>query len=406
MPFSRVQPPTDPAKLLALRRAFLQITDEDCVRVRALAARFQEHAQEFVTHFYAHLRAFPQTAALLEDEATVERLKGLQLRYFKSLLQADHNAEYVANRRRIGQAHAEAGVEPQWFLGAFNLYVQQCTQGLTTLPPEEVEAYTAAVRSLLKLILLDVGLTLDAYWERLMEQLRQALDLYAQSNAELREFAHLASHDLKTPLATVSGLCEEFLDEFGNQVPGEGRGLIEGARQRTLKLKGMIDDLLAASEAAAQPTQRSWVSTRMILDEVLARIRLEFADQLVRIEAPDELPEVYAHGGRLREVFYHLLANAVKFMDKPDGRIRVSADRAGAEVIFCIEDNGPGISAADLPTIFAPFRRLPQHRHLPGTGLGLYFVRKIVEEQGGRIWAESAVGQGSRFYVALPAGPV
>jgi signal transduction histidine kinase len=135
---------------------------------------------------------------------------------------------------------------------------------------------------------------------------------------------------------------------------------------------------------------------------VLARIRLEAPDSAVRLEVPDELPEVYAHPGRLHEVFYQLLANAVKFTEKEHGVVRVSVARADDAWVFCIADNGPGIPVADLERIFAPFHRLPQHRHRPGSGLGLYFVRTIVAEQGGRVWVESTVGRGSKFYVALP----
>ena len=101
-----------------------------------------------------------------------------------------------------------------------------------------------------KLLLLDMGLAQDLYFARSTELLRTALRLLAKSNVELKEFADLASHDLKTPLATVASLCEEFLDEFGPQVPAEGRGLIEAARSKTLKLGRMIDEvLLEISEA-------------------------------------------------------------------------------------------------------------------------------------------------------------
>jgi signal transduction histidine kinase len=82
--------------------------------------------------------------------------------------------------------------------------------------------------------------------------------------------------------------------------------------------------------------------------------------------------------------------------------VRISAQQVGAETVFCVADNGPGIPEADQERIFVPFHRLPQHRQQPGSGLGLYFVRLIVQEQGGRVWVESTVGQGSRFYVALP----
>jgi len=390
------------AEVLATRRAFLQITEDDCERVRDLGQAFRAFADEFVERFYAHLFSFPETAAFLQDPALVAELKGLQKRYFESLLEANLSANYVTGRRRVGQAHAEVGLEPQWFLGAFNQYIQHCFKYFASLPDQELGRYAAGTLSLLKFILLDIGLALDAYFARSMEQLRKALELYEQSNAELREFAHLASHDLKTPLATVSALCEEFLDEFGATVPAEGRQLIEAARTRALKMKVMIDELLSMSAMAAQPIQRSSVSVRSLLDEVLDRIRLEIGDRTIHVEVPDEMPVIFTHPGRFREVFYQLMSNAVKFMDKEPGVIRVSVEQIGDEHVFCVADNGPGIAPSDQAKIFAPFQRLPHHRDQPGSGLGLYFVRRMVEQRSGRVWVDSKPCGGSKFYVALP----
>ena len=159
--------------------------------------------------------------------------------------------------------------------------------------------------------------------------------------------------------------------------------------------------------AQTQTNQRVSVATRPLLDQVLERLRPEIEGRSIQISVPDHLPKVHAHPGRLREVFYHVLSNAVKFLDKEAGTIRLGVEAANGEHIFCISDNGPGIAEADLPQIFAPFRRLSQHRNKPGSGLGLYFVKTFVEDQGGRVWVDSRVGEGTQFYIALPAeGPV
>jgi signal transduction histidine kinase len=392
------------AEVLATRRTFLGITQADSERVRALAPAFQAFADEFVERFYAHLFSFPATAGLLQDPELVRRLKGLQKRYFESLVFAELTPDYVQERRRIGHVHAEVGLEPQWFLGAFNQYIQHCFNYFAQLPQQDLKQYAAGTLSLTKFIVLDIGLSLDAYFARSTEGLRKALELYEQSNTELREFAHLVSHDLKTPLATVAGLCEEFLDEFGQQVPEEARRLIDAARNRTMRMKGMIDELLAMSETAAQPAQRARISTRSLVDEVLDRVRLEIGDRSIRIEVPGQMPEIDFHPGRFREVLYQLLSNAVKFIDKESGEIQVSVQTVGDEHVFCVSDNGSGISQVDQRRIFAPFQRLPQHRNRPGSGLGLYFVRRIIEDRGGRVWVESRVGEGSQFYITIPIG--
>ena len=401
-----VIPPTVPdssALILAVRCAYLQLDTADCQRVRELAPLLASEKEAFVDLFYAHLQQFPDTAGLLDDPVLVDRLKGTQGQYLDSLFAAELGPETVPNRRAIGEKHAAVGLEPQWFLGAFNLYIQHCFQQFGALSTEDQRHHMAGLAALMKLILLDIGLALDAYYERSTANLRQVLALYTTSNTELREFARLASHDLKTPLANIANLCEEFLDEFGPGTPAEGRMLIEAAHQRTRKMKGMIDELLSVSEAAAQPGQRMRVSLRTLLDEVLERVRLEVGGQGVTIDVREPLPEVVAHPGRLREALYQLISNAVKFLDKRPGQVRLEAKGTPRECIFTVADNGPGISAADVHRIFAPFQRLQQHRHLPGHGLGLYVVKQIVEEQGGRVWCESRPGLGTQFHIALPS---
>ena len=392
-----------PSEVLARRRAFLEISDADVERVRGLAGLFDSFLDGYIEQFYAHLVAHPVTASFLTDPTLVPCLKQAQKRYFESLLRARLDADYVVDRQRIGQIQADVGLEPPWFLDAYNQYLQYAFRKFAAHCRGDLGCYVEGTLALLKLLMLDIGLALDPYVARSTKHLRTALRLLAQSNAELKEFAHLASHDLKTPLATVANLCEEFLDEFGPQVPAEGRGLIEAARSKTLKLGRMIDELLEISEAGTQTNQRVPVAMRPLVDEVLERLRPEIEGRSIQISVPDHLPEIYAHPGRLREVFYNVLSNAVKFLDKEAGTIRLGVEAANGEHIFCISDNGPGIAEADLPQIFAPFRRLPQHRNKPGSGLGLYFVKTFVEEQGGRVWVESRVGEGTQFYIAMPA---
>jgi signal transduction histidine kinase len=399
---SRSDNTADTADILARRRAFLEISDRDLEQVRALAGFFGSFLDEFVDDFYRHLFSTPVTASFLTDPVLVSRLKESQKRYFESLLQARLNADYVADRRRIGRAHAEVGIEPEWFLGAYNQYLQFALRKFAAQSGADQTQYVEGTLALLKVILLDTGLTLDAYFAQSTEQLRTALRMLAQSNSELKEFASLASHDLKSPLGAVAGLCEEFLDEFGSQVPEQGRKLIEAAQLRALGLGRMISDLLAMSEASAQPHQRARVATRRLIDEVLERLRPELEGRAIEIVVPDHVPDVNTHPGRFHEALYQVMSNAVKFMGKDRGLIELTVETNKNEHVFCVRDTGPGIAEADIPQIFAPFRRLPQHRFTPGSGLGLYFVKTFVEGQGGRVWVASLLGESTQFYLALP----
>src|SRR5205814_146342 len=121
----------------------------------------------------------------------------------------------------------------------------------------------------------------------------------------------------------------------------------------------------------------------------------------IQLQIAPGLPKVLGDRARLREVFYNLFSNAIKFSDKPHGRIAVTYTAGDSECVFTVSDNGPGIPPEELARVFVPFRRLAAHRHIPGSGLGLYFAKIIVEQQHGRIWVESQLGKGSSFHVLL-----
>jgi signal transduction histidine kinase len=273
---------------------------------------------------------------------------------------------------------------------------------------EDAERALTMLLPLVKAIFLDIGLTLDAYFHQATRSLRFALDMVWKANNELRQFAQLTSHDLKTPLATVANLCDEALDEFGDAMPREARQLIEAARNRTFRMSATIDELLESSLSAARGDGEDEVMGDDFVDDAIERVRPVLEKKQIEVAVARPLPRVWGNKIRLREAFYNLVANAAKFIDRTAGRIDITAEIRDEECVFCVADNGPGIHADELERVFTPFRRMKAHRGEvrtelgSGSGLGLYFTKSIVEQYGGRIWVESRVGDGSRFYVALP----
>ncbi len=392
-----------PAFDLPQRMRFLDITKADAARVQPLLAHFREFADQFVEEFYRHLFAFDETAQFLKDPDLVVRLKRSQQEHLESMLEASWDQAYVQQRLRVGNAHAESGIEPQFFLGAYNQYIQRFVRYLAADRHVE-EPLLEQVLSLVKVILFDIGLTLDAYFLHSTERLRSALDMLLKSNTELRHFAQLTSHDLKTPLATVANLCDEALDEFRSEMPEGACHLIEAAKQRTYRMSAMIDELLAVtSDEAMESTEE--LSSVTVLEEALERVKPVLAQKGIIVQVAEGLPRVWGNRVRLREAFYNLLSNAAKFTDTRPGRIWVGFQANDQQCVFEIADNGPGIPREELERIFVPFRRLPAHRDRPGSGLGLYFTKNLIEQQGGKVWAESEVGQGSRFFVQLRRNP-
>lgn len=405
-------PPSTPASslhasligaTLVERLAFLKLGSVEAEKLRELLPRFQPHTGEFVETFYRHIFSFERTAAFLQDEKLVARLKQAQQEHLQTLLEAVWDEDYVSRRRRVGEVHAHVGLQPQLFLGAYNQYLQfwldlLCPANAAEKSMNEVRD---ALRALIPAVLLDIGLTLDSYFVQLTDDMRQALEMYWRANNELRHFAQLTSHDLKTPLGTVANLCEETLDEFGEAMPDEARQLITRARDRVYRMSNTIDELLKATTSTPSEENGDTIEIAPIFDELYETLRPLFIKRQVELNIGRPLPRVIGDRGRLREIFMNLLTNAAKFCDKRPGKVEVRAEVSGDRCVFEVRDNGSGIPADDQERIFSPFRRLRSHQHIPGSGLGLYFTRALVEKLGGQVWVESIEGEGSSFYVAL-----
>jgi signal transduction histidine kinase len=383
------------------RLTFLELDESDRQRLRQLAPLLNSRAAAFVEQFYRHLFAFDETARFLQDPNLVDRLKQAQQSHLESMLSADWSADYVDRRHRVGNVHAQVGISPTIFLGAYNQYLQFCLRQLSSDLEGPAHDFAERILSLQKAVFLDIGLTLEAYFTQATQNLRQALDLVYQANAELRQFAQFTSHDLKTPLATVANLCDEALDEFRGSMPEEAAKLIEAARTRAFRMSTVIDELLRSTASLHSDAPLDVVDTDRAMAEAIDMIRPLAEQKKIELTIAERLTPILGDRARIREIFYNLLSNAVKFNDKRRGRIEVGCTVRDDDCIFTIADNGPGIPAEELARVFVPFRRLPAHREVPGSGLGLYFAKTMVEQQNGSIWVESEVGAGSCFYVRL-----
>ncbi len=386
---------------LQRRLAYFRLGPAELARLKEVGQQFEDYLAGFVDFFYTHLQSFPETGRFLRDPQLVDRLKQAQQQYFRSLFEGKLDNAVVEYRYLIGRKHAEVGLAPQWFLGAYALYLEFCVGQLARsgLPKEKADLLVALV----KFILFDVSLTLEAYFRRATEHIRLALQMLQESNAELKDFARLVSHDLRTPIATVMGLCEEFIDEYGDQIPAGARELVEEARAQTRRIAHLLHELTNISQASGDLAARELVSPRALLDEVIDRLRPEIEAKGVRIQIQDKLPRVCVHPGRFREIFYQLLSNAVKFSEGEAPVVRVYAEEGQGAHTFFVADQGPGIPEDVLDLVFLPFWRMPKHRDVPGTGLGLYFVKTMVEEQGGRIELRPLPEGGTLAAVTLPA---
>jgi two-component system phosphate regulon sensor histidine kinase PhoR len=222
-----------------------------------------------------------------------------------------------------------------------------------------------------------------------------------------RDFVANVTHEFKTPLTAIQGFAETLLAGALDDKKNRER-FVEIIREHAQRLARLTDDLLKLSriEAGQLELELRPGSVAVLVKKCVdtARLKAEAKGISISTDLPPNLPFVRADAAWLGEVLQNLLDNAVQYTP-PDGHIRITAESDGKLVTVSVADTGIGIPEADLERIFERFYRVDaaRSREAGGTGLGLSIARHIVEAHGGRIWVESAVGQGSRFHFSIPA---
>ena len=238
--------------------------------------------------------------------------------------------------------------------------------------------------------------------ERALEDRARELE---RSNAELEEFAYVASHDLSEPLRMVSSYLQLLRRRYHGELDADADEFIDFAVDGAARMRDLIDDLLTYSRAGRGDDALEPVDTRALAERI--------ADGVARVEHPEArvtvgpLPTVLGDEQGLGQLFQNLIGNAVKFV--PTDRvpeIEVSSERVGNVWSFAVADNGIGLDPAYADRIFRMFQRLHTRDQYPGTGIGLAIAKKVVERHGGTIWAEPRPEGGTRFHFTLPATQV
>jgi len=226
-------------------------------------------------------------------------------------------------------------------------------------------------------------------------ELRRVEDI----NEELTHFAYIVSHDLKAPLRGIKLIAEWLCTDYGDRLGDEGRQQLDLLQSRVDRMHNLIEGVLQYSRVGR--IKESWTSVDLnrllpdIVDAIAPPDHVEIA-----LEGP--LPVIECEKTRITQVFQNLLTNAVKYMDKPHGRVEVACVQRDDAWQFSVRDNGPGIEEKYFERIFRIFQTLAPRDEFESTGVGLALVKKIVEMYGGRVWVESEVGRGSTFRFTLP----
>jgi PAS domain S-box-containing protein len=246
-----------------------------------------------------------------------------------------------------------------------------------------------------------VGINLDvSERQALVEELEAKARELARSNAELQQFAYVASHDLQAPLRSVSSFCQLLERRYADKIDEQGREFIQYAVEGAQKMQALIQALLSYSRVGRVQRPRGPVDLNEVVTEARRNLELDIRESGATV-ASDPLPVVRGDRILLVQLVQNLLANAIRYRSAATPRIRVGVGREGGDWAIRVEDNGVGFEPEFSERIFAMFQRLDAERS--GTGIGLSICRKIAEQHGGRIWASSEPGKGSAFTFTLPA---
>lgn len=232
------------------------------------------------------------------------------------------------------------------------------------------------------------------------------IDDQKRAQVEREDYVNVISHDLRAPLTIILGQAQliQRFPERTELVRKNADAIVVGARRMTAMIQDLVD--AARLEAGQMKLTRVPVDLRQFVLDVRSRMALALTgrDDRIRVEAPAELPPVFADPVRLERILMNLLTNALKY-SPPDTPVEVSLARRDGEVVTSVSDHGRGIPPEEMPRLFERYYRVKGPGDCKeGLGLGLYIVRGLVEAHGGRVWATSEVGKGSTFSFSLPVG--
>ena len=227
-----------------------------------------------------------------------------------------------------------------------------------------------------------------------------------RSNEELDDFAYIASHDLKEPLRAIHNHSRFLIEDYEGNLDEEGVKKLHRLTFLAKRMEKLISDLLYFSRLGRQDLARKDTNLNDVIDDIRNTLHGTLEEQHVVINMTDALPTVFCDTVRVTELFRNLIVNAIKYNDSSEKQIEIGFDDSygpnNDNHVFYVKDNGIGIDSEFHKEIFRIFKRLNNKKQYgPGTGSGLTFVKKIVEQHGGKIWIESESGNGTVFYFTL-----
>jgi two-component system, sensor histidine kinase and response regulator len=233
---------------------------------------------------------------------------------------------------------------------------------------------------------------------------KKAEEALKESNEELEAFSYSVSHDLRAPVRAMQGFARVLLEDYGDKIDEVARDYLDRIVSGACRMDNLIQDLLIYSKLGHTELSLGPVSLRNLLSEILRSLSSEIEAREAEVIVSADLPDVQGNKMALGQALENLVGNALKFTrDGETPKVRVEAETIGTIVRLWVKDNGIGIPEEHHARVFRVFERLHTADTYPGTGIGLAIVRKGIERMNGHVGLESKVGEGSRFWIELPA---
>jgi PAS domain S-box-containing protein len=230
------------------------------------------------------------------------------------------------------------------------------------------------------------------------EKLAEYAGRLEKINKELDQFAYIVSHDLKAPLRAIINLSQWLQEDLEPVITEDSRKNLEMLKNRTFRMEALITGILEYSKIGRSKVQPELVDVDDLISEVLDSLSPP-SHFTVHV---GNMPSLITQRIMMYQVFSNLLSNAIKYNNKENGIVNIECHEDDTDFIFSVQDNGPGIDKEFYDKIFVIFQTLQSRDKVEGTGIGLTIVKRIIEEQGGKVWVESEVGVGTKFLFRLP----
>lgn len=346
---------------------------------------FESMSEGFALHEMVYDRSGkPVDYTFLEANPAFERLTGLRTNEIQG--------------RRVLEILPD--VEPSW--------IERYGEVATTGRPSQFEDYAAALGKWFKVYAFSpqqgkfAAIFNDITDRKKAEEvLAIRADELAHSNAELQQFAYVASHDLQEPIRTVMNNLALLTKRHGPEMSGPAREYINMAMTGAERMRELVNELLEYSRIETRGKPLAYVDLNEVVKDTIAslKVAIDESDAQVIVE---HLPTVWGDGVQLAQVLQNLVSNAIKFHGPNHPIVNIRSHETVWEWIVAVEDNGIGIDTKYFNNIFQMFHRLHTQEEYEGTGMGLAISKKIVERYGGRIWVESQPSNGSTFFFSIP----